>query len=93
MAVKGNKYKQIITMTRHRHTQLDFIPKPRDVHSDPVIVAWKEPRQLNLVNTEHSVDTTRQYRGYQRSQESCSEGCEDDRNTLEVVESALGSEL
>ena len=48
---------------------------------------------MNLVNTEHSVDTTRQYRGYQRSQECCSEGCEDDRNTLEVVESALGSEL
>ena len=86
MAVKGNI--KIITIIS---SELDFIPEPRDFHSDPLIIARQQPRQLNLINTEHSGDTAGQYRGYQRSQESSSECCEDDRNTLEVVESAIAS--
>ena len=81
-----------IIITINNVTVLDFIPEPRDVHPDPFITA-RQPRQLNLVNIEHSGDSVGQYRGDQRSQECSSECCEDDGNTLEVVESALGSEL
>ena len=88
MAVKGNI--KILTII---WSGLDFIPEPRDFHSDPLTIARQQPWQLNLINTEHSADRPAQYRGDQRSQESSSERCEDDRNTLEVVESPLGSEL